>query len=169
MNRRTIVVAVLGGLLALAALGVFLDPTRTVLGYFRGEAFFQGRPTSFWRNVLVSDDNSALRSVEAVPVLTASLRDRNLAVRARAANVLGDIGPPAVAAVPALLQSMKDADGKIDATTLDYLKKVAEMKAKHPGLEVEIEFDTPETVARYTAAEAVKKIDPAAAQAAGIP
>jgi hypothetical protein len=37
-------------LLALAALAVWLEPTRVVWGWLRGEAFYQGRPTSWWRS-----------------------------------------------------------------------------------------------------------------------
>jgi hypothetical protein len=33
----------------LAAFTVWLEPTRVVWGWLRGEAFYQGRPTSYWR------------------------------------------------------------------------------------------------------------------------
>jgi hypothetical protein len=33
----------------LAAFAVWLEPTRVVWGWLRGEAFYQGRPTSYWR------------------------------------------------------------------------------------------------------------------------
>jgi|SRR5215510_5324043 len=33
----------------LAAFAVWLEPTRVVWGWLRGEAFYQGRPTSWWR------------------------------------------------------------------------------------------------------------------------
>jgi hypothetical protein len=33
----------------LAAFVVWLEPTRVVWGWVRGEAFYQGRPTSYWR------------------------------------------------------------------------------------------------------------------------
>ena len=33
----------------LAAFAVWLEPTGVVWGWLRGEAFYQGRPTSFWR------------------------------------------------------------------------------------------------------------------------
>ena len=35
-------------LVALAAFAVWLEPTRVVWGWLRGEAFYQGRPTSYW-------------------------------------------------------------------------------------------------------------------------
>ena len=37
-------------LLILAAFAVWLEPTRVVWGWLRGEAFYQGRPTSYWRD-----------------------------------------------------------------------------------------------------------------------
>ncbi len=33
----------------LSAFAVWLEPTRVVRGWLRGEAFYQGRPTSYWR------------------------------------------------------------------------------------------------------------------------
>ena len=37
----------------LAAFAVWLEPTRVVWGWLRGEAFYQGRPTSWWRSEIV--------------------------------------------------------------------------------------------------------------------
>ena len=37
-------------LLALAGFVVWLEPTRVAWGWLRGEAFFHGRPTSYWRH-----------------------------------------------------------------------------------------------------------------------
>ena len=42
-------------LLTFAAFAVWLEPTRVVWGWLRGEAFYQGRPTSFWRGVIERD------------------------------------------------------------------------------------------------------------------
>ena len=36
----------------LAAFAVWLEPTRVIWGWLRGEAFYQGRPTSWWRTEL---------------------------------------------------------------------------------------------------------------------
>ena len=36
----------------LAAFAVWLEPTRVVWGWLRGEAFYQGRPTSWWADEL---------------------------------------------------------------------------------------------------------------------
>ena len=37
-------------LVLLGAFAVWLEPTRVVWGWLHGEAFYQGRPTSFWRS-----------------------------------------------------------------------------------------------------------------------
>src|SRR5436190_8885139 len=39
-------------LVTLAACAVWLEPTRVVWGWLRGEAFYQGRPTSYWSREL---------------------------------------------------------------------------------------------------------------------
>jgi hypothetical protein len=39
-------------LVILAAFAVWLEPTRVVWGWLRGEAFYQGRPTSWWHKEL---------------------------------------------------------------------------------------------------------------------
>src|SRR6267142_662887 len=36
-------------LVTLAAFAIWLEPTRVVWGWLRGEAFYQERPTSYWR------------------------------------------------------------------------------------------------------------------------
>src|SRR5262245_21867392 len=39
-------------LVILAAFAVWLEPTRVVWGWLRGEAFYQGKPTSWWAGEL---------------------------------------------------------------------------------------------------------------------
>jgi hypothetical protein len=39
-------------LVILAAFAVWLEPTRVAWGWLRGEAFYQGRPTSWWEREL---------------------------------------------------------------------------------------------------------------------
>ena len=41
-------------LVMLAAFAIWLEPTRVVWGWLRGEAFYQGRPSSWWENELAS-------------------------------------------------------------------------------------------------------------------
>src|SRR6266700_8445084 len=42
--------------LTFAAFTVWLEPTRVVWGWLRGEAFYQGRPTSYWERILANWD-----------------------------------------------------------------------------------------------------------------
>jgi hypothetical protein len=42
-------------LVILAAFAVWLEPTRVGWGWLRGEAFYQGRPTSYWRALIERD------------------------------------------------------------------------------------------------------------------
>jgi hypothetical protein len=47
LTRRRVYLLVIMALLA--AFAVWLEPTRVVWGWLRGEAFYEGRPTSYWR------------------------------------------------------------------------------------------------------------------------
>ncbi|MBI3409865.1 MAG: hypothetical protein HY040_16120 [Planctomycetes bacterium] len=49
--RKKLALTVLS-LAALVTLGIWLDPTRVVWGWLRGEAFYKGRPTSYWSALL---------------------------------------------------------------------------------------------------------------------
>ncbi|MBI3409866.1 MAG: hypothetical protein HY040_16125 [Planctomycetes bacterium] len=50
MKRKRFVVFLL--VLVAVAFGIWLEPTRVVWGWLRGEAFYQGRPTSWWKKEL---------------------------------------------------------------------------------------------------------------------
>jgi HEAT repeat protein len=119
--------------------------------------------------VLRSDDPSSLESPELVPFLVEALGDPNPNVKARAAKALGEIGPPAQAGVPALVNLTKDAGGNLDQDTLKYIQTAKKLMDENPGAKLNLEFDTPEEAARYAAADALMKIDPAAAKHAGLP
>ena len=118
MNKRIIIFVSVGAIVALVVLGVFLEPTQSALGYLRGDQFYNDRSASYWRKVLRSEDTSSLRSVEMVPFLIEALGNRNPVIRGRAAIALGDNGPAAKEAVPALLKACTDPDGKIAKMTL---------------------------------------------------
>ena len=103
----------LAGLVVLAA--VLFDPNRYVLGLLRGDAFFQGKPASYWGRALAGDDpkaqveaRAALKDREAVPVLIDLLDDRDAAWRA--ADILASHGPDAKPAIPALLRAAENKD-----------------------------------------------------------
>src|SRR5580698_9157790 len=54
--------------------------------------------------------SSRTKAASAVPQLTAALQDQNDSVRYFAADALGAIGTPAVAAIPALLGRLETKD-----------------------------------------------------------
>lgn len=47
LKRKRLLVVCLAA--AFVALAIWVEPTRVVWGWLRGEAFYQGRPTSYWR------------------------------------------------------------------------------------------------------------------------
>src|SRR5258708_7829997 len=113
------------GVVLIVLVGVVLfEPTRVVLGYLKGESFFAGRPTSYWRNALKDPapniNMNTLRALKegrkaAVPMLI-DLRAQDgpnagdAETRWTAVEILGQIGLDAKAATPALLAALKDAD-----------------------------------------------------------
>jgi HEAT repeat protein len=110
----------------------------TLIGWIRGESFYQGRPTSYWSQQIrayqhrvppssidrlmatlgLSAPNHREPPLEAmlgqepdpaaVPVLTELLGDPDDQVRYHAANTLSHCGPKAGAAVPALVKMLRD-------------------------------------------------------------
>src|SRR6266511_3969450 len=83
-----------------------------LIGLVRRESFFHGRPTSYWRLELMNPTSRAAEELAqgraaAVPVLVEILNGQGRGLRARAAHLLGRIGPPAEAAIPALQEAME--------------------------------------------------------------
>jgi HEAT repeat protein len=138
------------GLVLVGAAGVAFEPTGVVLGYLTRESFYRGRPARYWGRMLRTDDPvlqshafQALRDgkAEAVPVLVELLRDRRddwtgAEVRWRAASLLGEVGPEARTAVPALIEALQDGDPHVRTVAATSLAAVA------PG--------DPETVTAFT-------------------
>ncbi len=118
MKRTLLTVAIL---VVLGALAVWLDPTRVLIGALRGESFFAGRPTSYWKHALEGDpavQADALQRFEqggagATSVLIELLRDSHgssTEVRCTAIEILVQLGADAAAAGPNLLAAVKDPD-----------------------------------------------------------
>jgi HEAT repeat protein len=122
---------ILLGLLLLVGLAVLFDPTRVLIGGLRFERFYDARPTSYWEQGLLNkapgrSTNTAKQLADggeaAVPVLMDILRRNRdgggpaVELRLSAAQILGQIGPRADAAVPALLETLHDADPQVRAT-----------------------------------------------------
>ena len=66
---------------------------------------------------------------DAVPALTALLRDKDWGARFAAARALGGIGPPASNAVPALTQLLKDKDEDVRKAAAEALEKIKKKPA----------------------------------------
>jgi HEAT repeat protein len=138
MNKRSVVLLGLG-LLALAGLAVFLDPTHVLLGALRGEPFFHSRPSSYWEQALLDtapgrSTNAAKELADggaaAVPVLTDIWR-RNREGEGKAAElrlsvgqILGEVGPQAETAVPVLLDGLRDPDRSVRTVSALALGKI---------------------------------------------
>jgi HEAT repeat protein len=135
MKRRLIIG--LGVVLALLAVGVWIEPTGVVLGWMNGEAFYRNRPTRYWGKALTSTDpatqaqtHQALKEGgrSAVPVLAEVLqKDDNAESRWRAADLLGRLGPEArqdPAAISSLSFALKDANAQVRAVAATALASV---------------------------------------------
>jgi HEAT repeat protein len=119
--RRYLVYAV-AALLAVGLAAVFFIPSSRSLLFalLRREAFYDGRPTSFWVEALKSGDTVdspggasadigkvlADGGQQAVPVLVQMLRDEDQNVRFQAVLALGAMTPPPRDAVPALAEAL---------------------------------------------------------------
>lgn len=112
---------------------VWLDPSRRLLGRLAGEPFYDGRPASAWRDELTGKDevkaSAALQALaagkgEAVPVCERLLADPDPAVRWRAAEALGGIGPAAAPAGPGLIAALNDPDRLVRGAAVRAVGKV---------------------------------------------
>src|SRR5437588_5622857 len=89
---------------ACAALICFPDLRYKLWEPFTKEAYFEGRPASYWINAVKDDKTGDLR--------------------AHAAHVLGEIGEQVPEAVPALVGALKDPDYKVRNNALLSLSKI---------------------------------------------
>jgi hypothetical protein len=97
---------------------VIFDPNRVVRGFLAGEAFYKGRPTSYWRDVLRAEGEAGHvsrktnmelgMSADALPVLMECARDPDVHVRWPAVYLLGRSGIRSVPVLDALLEAISD-------------------------------------------------------------
>jgi hypothetical protein len=81
------------------------------------------------------DDVGANAITPEIAVHIEALKDKKLYVRAKAASTLGDIGPKAEKAVPALIQALKDNSWSVRLSAVSALEKIGPKAAKViPGL-----------------------------------
>jgi hypothetical protein len=55
MNRKVVIVGSVAGVLIGFVVFVAMEPTRIGIGVLRGEAFYRGRPTSYWQSYIAAD------------------------------------------------------------------------------------------------------------------
>lgn|GEM_PF-607268 len=150
------------GLVIVAAGVIWLEPTRVAWGLLTGESFYEGRPTSFWRNALAgpagarAEAEAALDNGgnDAVPVLTelaagkAGNDWKGSEVRILALDMLGALGPDASEAIPVVMDALEDEDGHLRSVAAVNLPKIgAEAEQAVPALTKLVAMDPrPETI-----------------------
>src|SRR5713101_7069163 len=116
------IILVLLILIVVAVAGAWFEPTATVRGWVRGDAFTGGRSATYWQWKLASQDPvdqaevpERLRNAgaDAVPTLVQLLGATEPAVRWQAADILGKIGKDAASALPNLAAALKDPDAHV--------------------------------------------------------
>src|SRR5207245_4990991 len=124
-NMKKLLVG-LGIALALAvAVIVFVPGYRSVmLGKLRNERFYENRPVSYWLDGLTSQQDPVrehaayvlgqigLENTAIVAAVVGALKDNDYIVRKNAAASLGELGSGAASAVPDLITSLGDSDGR---------------------------------------------------------
>jgi HEAT repeat protein len=103
-----------------------------------------------------------------VPVLTELLKNKEAEIRSDAAQALGELGSAAKEAVPALIESLQDRDFSVCRNAAWALGNIGpEAKGAAPAL-MQIWNGKMEDLIPCAAGKALKKIDPQAAEAAGV-
>ena len=79
------------------------------------------RIASVWASLKIDPDNADLKA-KAVPYMAKALSDQRELVRVEAAYVLGEIGGPAKAAIPALEKAREDSSAAVRQAVEEALK-----------------------------------------------
>lgn len=119
-----VVAVVVIGLCAVAV----VNPGQVLSGALRREAFFAGRPTSYWISEIQrsTQDGSSLRALaepEAREVLVECLRSPDQSVRRAAARLL-ELLPASSQTLPALMSLLSDPDSVLQGSAILCLAKL---------------------------------------------
>jgi HEAT repeat protein len=129
--------------LVLAGLG----PVFILTGCGNGEPIYEGRPLAFWRQ---------------------ELRHKDFMARTHAAAVLTVIGANGKEAIPDLMECLKDEQYLVCVKAANALAHMGpEAKVAVPAL-IDLYKRFPNDAVRSAVADALKQLDPEAAEAAGI-
>jgi hypothetical protein len=156
MKRRWRLLLVLLLLLVLGGMLLLPSVRWPIYGWLRGEAFYQGMPTSYWRMVFKTIDHEILYEdlasqpreavvaelafhqmqddSTAVPVLRALLQADHPRMRELAAFLLGCNGPQSVEAVAELVIALRDSDSGVCNEAAKALKKIDPEAAAKAGV-----------------------------------
>jgi len=133
MKKRTLWLCLVPILLVSLVVVALLEPNRIVRGFFAGEAFFRGRPTSYWREVLRKHGRAGnipretavqfMDGPPAFPVLRACASDPDPLVRWPAIGLLGESGIRSQEALELLAEALHDEHIEVRLKALSTLAR----------------------------------------------
>lgn len=126
-----------------------------------GELGSDAKPAVPTLITILGDDKSPIPGAdEAVEQTTISRpEEANATLRSAAAATLGDIGPDAKAAIPALLKSLKDKDKYVRCVSADALAGIG-LKEERVLSALKETLNDPLSKVRLDAADALNELDP---------
>jgi hypothetical protein len=163
-------------LLLVVALVIALEPTHVVRGFLCWEAFYRGRPTSYWRETLRADgQNGHVRPEtvatfrirgQAAPVLAECLQDSDPNVRWPAAYLLGNGPFVTQLTVPPLRRALHDPDKEVHLQAIYGLGLIG-ANARQATNELADLYRDPDAQIRHYADVALWRVHAPAARRAG--
>jgi HEAT repeat protein len=156
-------------------------------GMFRGPHDSSSRPTAYWietlRNspdlqerrdaayalAIISNDYGLDREAqEVLPVLLAGMKDRDEWIRRMSMNALGPMGRHAAPAIPALIAEAANRDPETQDVAVMALGQIGPPAKEAVPVLIEVYRQDGDKYSRMFAADALRRIDPQAAAAAGV-
>jgi hypothetical protein len=191
MRRRLLLLALLlPVLLAITWLAIpreYLPDFLRMAGKFRGPHDSSARPTAYWIETLrsspdlqerrdaayalaiISHDYGLDREAqEVLPVLLAGMKDRDEWIRRMSMNALGPMGRHAALAIPALIAEAANRDPETQDVAVMALGQIGPPAKDAVPILIEVYRQDRDKYSRMFAADALRRIDPKAAAAAGV-